>query len=286
MPNDLSVLVNKVIDKFDSEVNSIKVLAGDSDEDDVTNISTLIGRLISENQKLVTWQQEFIKELQNNSHIKQYVSPGIGRQLLKQQQSTNNNKSDLESGNDLINIRKEEVEELERNIALKKQQQAHTEEWNRKISELKSEIEEYRGIEKRCDMGELTLLENNLLTLKTSLSSKKLKIKETENNIVECNEQIRNLVDSIHNKSKEFSDLDGVRQLEKDLNKVIAEFESGYDKQQVANVEALRDRIDFTKSVSGLQLTKYSLDKLDDITHALDKIDDEIRKHIVAKNDG
>ena len=134
-------------------------------------------------------------------------------------------------------------------------------------------------------MGELTLLENNLLTLKTSLSSKKLKLKETENNIIECDEQIINLVDLIHNKSQEFSDLDGVRQLEKDLNKIIAEFESGYDKQQVINIEALRDRIDFTKSVSSLQLTKYSLDKLDDITYALDKIDDEIRKNIVAKND-
>lgn len=285
MPNDLSTLVNKVIDKFDSEVNSIEILADTSAEDDVTKISTLIGRLIAENQKLVAWQQGFINDLQNNSHIKQYISPGIGRQLLKQQQSTTSNKSDLDNENDIINIRKEETEKLERIIALKKQQQAHTEEWNQKIRELKSEIEEYRDIEKRCDMGELTLLENNLLTLKTSLSSKKLKLKETENNIIECDEQIINLVDLIHNKSQEFSDLDGVRQLEKDLNKIIAEFESGYDKQQVINIEALRDRIDFTKSVSSLQLTKYSLDKLDDITYALDKIDDEIRKNIVAKND-
>ena len=284
--SELGQLVSQVTHQINDKLEQIKDLtSGSLDDESINNIDVKIKALLSQNQRLIDCQQELLATLTNNESIRYSLSPGMSNFAASQKEFMLSLEEDITHLSEQLVVKEQEVQELRQKREDKKQKQEQLQQLQKKADNLKKEIEDFSEVKQKCDSGEIIRLEEELTALKSEYADKKNKLKDTESQINEFQKKIEVLVNSIYEQSKQLKDLDSLRQLEIDINNVFDDFKNNYDKHQVINIEALRDRIDFTKTVSRLHLTNYKLSRLDDITAALDKIDNKLRQQVLEASD-
>lgn len=283
--SELGQLVSQVTHQINDKLEQVKDLTSSSlDDESINNIDVKIKALLSQNQRLIDCQQELLATLTNNESIRYYLSPGMSNFAASQKEFVLSLEEDITHLSEQVVVKEREDQELRSKREEKKQKQDHLQQLQKQADDLKKEIEDFSEVKQKCDSGEIIRLEEELTALKSEYADKKYKLEATESQIDEFQKKIEGLVNSIYEQSKQLKDLDSLRQLEIDINNVFDDFKNNYDKHQVINIEALRERIDFTKSVSRLHLTNYNLSRLDDISIALDKIDNELRQKVLEGN--
>lgn len=283
--SELGQLVSQVTHQINDKLEQVKDLTSSSlDDESINKIDVKIKALLSQNQRLIDCQQELLATLTNNESIRYYLSPGMSNFAASQKEFVLSLEEDITHLSEQVVVKEREVQELRSKREDKKQKQEQLQQLQKQADDLKKEIEDFSEVKQKCDSGEIIRLEEELTALKSEYADKKYKLENTESQIDEFQKKIEGLVNSIYEQSKQLKDLDSLRQLEIDINNVFDDFKNNYDKHQVINIEALRERIDFTKSVSSLHLTNYNLSRLDDISIALDKIDNELRQKVLEGN--
>lgn len=284
--SELRQLVSQVIQKINNDLEHVKSITSSSiDDEGINEIGIKIKTLLAQSQRLIDCQQELLQILTNNDSIRHYLSPGMSKFTASQKEFVLSLKKDMTHLSGQLDAKEREIQELRHKLEDKRQKQAQLQQMEKQAGQLKQEIDDFSEVKQKCDSGEIIRLEEQLAILKSEYSEKKHKIESIESQIDEFQKKIEGLVNSIYEQSNQLKDLDSLRQLEIDINNVFDDFKSNYEKHQIINIKALRDRIDFTKAVSTLHLTNYKLSRLDDITAALDKIDNKLRQKVLEAND-
>lgn len=284
--SELRQLVNQVIQQINNDLEHVKSITSSSiDDEGINEVGIKIKTLLSQSQRLIDCQQELLQVLANNDSIRHYLSPGMSKFTASQKEFVLSLKKDMAHLSKQLDAKEQEIQELRHKLEDKRQKQEQLQQLEKQAGQLKQEIDDFSEIKQKIDSGEIVSLEERLAILKSEYSEKKYKLEDIESQIDEFETKIEELVNSIYGQSDQLKDLDSLRQLEIDINNVFDDFKSNYEKHQVINIKALRDRIEFTKTVSKPHLKACDELRLDDITEALDNIDNKLKQQVLEASD-
>ena len=284
--SELSETVSQVIKQINDNLEQVKSLTSSLvDDESVSDVGIKIKALLSQNQRLIDCQQELLEILTNNDSIRHYLSPGMSNFVASQKEFVLSLKKDMTHLSGQLDAKEQEIQELRHKLKDKRQKQEQLQQLEKQAGQLKQEIDDFSEVKQKIDSGEIVSLEERLAILKSEYSEKKYKLEDIESQIDEFETKIEELVNSIYGQSDQLKDLDSLRQLEIDINNVFDDFKSNYEKHQVINIKALRDRIEFTKTVSKPHLKACDELRLDDITEALDNIDNKLKQQVLEASD-
>ena len=249
--SELRQLVNQVIQQINNDLEHVKSITSSSiDDEGINEVGIKIKTLLSQSQRLIDCQQELLQVLANNDSIRHYLSPGMSKFTASQKEFVLSLKKDMAHLSKQLDAKEQEIQELRHKLEDKRQKQEQLQQLEKQAGQLKQEIDDFSEIKQKIDSGEIVSLEERLAILKSEYSEKKYKLEDIESQIDEFETKIEELVNSIYGQSDQLKDLDSLRQLEIDINNVFDDFKSNYEKHQVINIKALRDRIEFTKTAS------------------------------------
>jgi|GEM_PF-4669575 len=284
--SELRQLVNQVIQQINNDLEHVKSITSSSiDDEGINEVGIKIKTLLSQSQRLIDCQQELLQVLANNDSIRHYLSPGMSKFTASQKEFVLSLKKDMAHLSKQLDAKEQEIQELRHKLEDKRQKQEQLQQLEKQAGQLKQEIDDFSEIKQKIDSGEIVSLEERLAILKSEYSEKKYKLEDIESQIDEFETKIEELVNSIYGQSDQLKDLDSLRQLEIDINNVFDDFKSNYEKHQVINIKALRDRIEFTKTASKPHLKACDELRLDDITEALDNIDNKLKQQVLEASD-
>ena len=284
--SELRQLVNQVIQQINNDLEHVKSITSSSiDDEGINEVGIKIKTLLSQSQRLIDCQQELLQVLANNDSIRHYLSPGMSKFTASQKEFVLSLKKDMAHLSKQLDAKEQEIQELRHKLEDKRQKQEQLQQLEKQAGQLKQEIDDFSELKQKIDSGEIVSLEERLTTLKSEYSEKKYKLEDIESQIDEFETKIEELVNSIYEQSDQLKDLDSLRQLEIDINNVFDDFKSNYEKHQVINIKALRDRIEFTKTVSKPHLKACDELRLDDITIILDNIDNKLKQQVLEASD-
>lgn len=284
--SELRQLVNQVIQQINNDLEHVKSITSSSiDDEGINEVGIKIKTLLSQSQRLIDCQQELLQVLANNDSIRHYLSPGMSKFTASQKEFVLSLKKDMAHLSKQLDAKEQEIQELRHKLEDKRQKQEQLQQLEKQAGQLKQEIDDFSEIKQKIDSGEIVSLEERLAILKSEYSEKKYKLEDIESQIDEFETKIEELVNSIYGQSDQLKDLDSLRQLEIDINNVFDDFKSNYEKHQVINIKALRDRIEFTKTVSKPHLKACDELRLDDITIILDNIDNKLKQQVLEASD-
>lgn len=284
--SELRQLVNQVIQQINNDLEHVKSITSSSiDDEGINEVGIKIKTLLSQSQRLIDCQQELLQVLANNDSIRHYLSPGMSKFTASQKEFVLSLKKDMAHLSKQLDAKEQEIQELRHKLEDKRQKQEQLQQLEKQAGQLKQEIDDFSEIKQKIDSGEIVSLEERLAILKSEYSEKKYKLEDIESQIDEFEAKIEELVNSIYGQSDQLKDLDSLRQLEIDINNVFDDFKSNYEKHQVINIKALRDRIEFTKTASKPHLKACDELRLDDITEALDNIDNKLKQQVLEASD-
>lgn len=284
--SELRQLVNQVIQQINNDLEHVKSITSSSiDDEGINEVGIKIKTLLSQSQRLIDCQQELLQVLANNDSIRHYLSPGMSKFTASQKEFVLSLKKDMAHLSKQLDAKEQEIQELRHKLEDKRQKQEQLQQLEKQAGQLKQEIDDFSEVKQKIDSGEIVSLEEKLAILKSEYSEKKYKLEDIESQIDEFETKIEELVNSIYGQSDQLKDLDSLRQLEIDINNVFDDFKSNYEKHQVINIKALRDRIEFTKTASKPHLKACDELRLDDITEALDNIDNKLKQQVLEASD-
>lgn len=284
--SELRQLVNQVIQQINNDLEHVKSITSSSiDDEGINEVGIKIKTLLLQSQRLIDCQQELLQVLANNDSIRHYLSPGMSKFTASQKEFVLSLKKDMAHLSKQLDAKEQEIQELRHKLEDKRQKQEQLQQLEKQAGQLKQEIDDFSEVKQKIDSGEIVSLEERLTTLKSEYSEKKYKLEDIESQIDEFETKIEELVNSIYEQSDQLKDLDSLRQLEIDINNVFDDFKSNYEKHQVINIKALRDRIEFTKTVSKPHLKACDELRLDDITIILDNIDNKLKQQVLEASD-